>query len=75
MLKSGLSTILKRINNRKNNNKFDKLENNSQKKAHSLIINLAKKNKKIYICRDSSKNTKEVEKIILKIVLKRIKYT
>ena len=72
VLKSGLSTILKRINNRKNNNKFDKLENNFYKKAQSAFINLAKKNKKKYIVLDSSKNTNELEKIILKIVLKRI---
>ena len=72
VLKSGLSTILKRINNRKNNNKFDKLENNIYKKAQSAFINLAKKNKKKYIVLDSSKNTNELEKIILKIVLKRI---
>ena len=72
VLKSGLSTILKRINNRKNNNKFDKLENNFYKKAQSAFISLAKKNKKKYIVLDSSKNTNELEKIILKIVLKRI---
>ena len=71
VLKSDFKSIYSRIKERKQNNKFDKLKTNFYKKAQNAFLYLAKKNKK-YLVFDSSKNTPELEKIILSAVLKKI---
>ena len=72
ILKANFKTISSRIKKRKNNNKFDRLKNNFYKKAQNAYLSLAKKNKN-YLVFDSSKNTPDLEKKILNIVLNNIK--
>ena len=72
VLKSNIRTIYKRIKKRKKNNKFDKLKKIFYKRAQNAFLYLAKKNKN-YLVFDSSKNTSELEKKILSVVLKKIK--
>ena len=72
VLKSNIRTIYKRIKKRKKNNKFDKLKTIFYRRAQNAFLYLAKKNKN-YLVFDSSKNTSELEKKILSVVLKKIK--
>jgi len=72
VLKSNISTIYERIKKRKKNNKFDKLKKIFYRRAQNAFLYLAKKNKN-YLVFDSSKNTSELEKKILSVVLKKIK--
>jgi len=71
ILKSNINNIYSRINKRKNNNKFDKLKSNFYKNAQNTFLSLAKKNKR-YLVFDSSKNTPDLEKKILNVVLKKL---
>jgi|TARA_B110000881_G_C18325728_1_gene389057 dTMP kinase len=72
VLKSNFEIISSRINKRKKLNKFDKLKVNFYKKAQNAYINKAKNNKNYYVF-DSSKNTAELEKELLKLVIKKLK--
>jgi len=72
VLKANFNTIYSRIKKRKNNNKFDRLKTKFYKKAQNAYLSLASK-KKNYLVFDSSKNTAELEKKILNIVLNKIK--
>ena len=72
VLKSNLKTILSRIKKRKKLNKFDKLKINFYKKAQNAYLSKAKSNNK-YCVFDSSKNTPDLEKDIIKFVLKKLK--
>ena len=71
VLKSNFKAIFSRLKKRKKFNKFDKLKINFYKKAQNAFLSLAKNNKN-YLVFESSKNTTELEKIILSAVLKRI---
>jgi len=71
ILKSNLNMIFSRIKKRKKNNKFDKLKIGFYKKVQNSFLSLAKNNKN-YLVFDSSKNTPELEKKILSVVLKKI---
>ena len=72
ILKSNLNSISLRIKKRKKNNKFDRLKKVFYRKAQNAFLKLAKNNKN-YKVFDSSKNTPELEKKILSVVVKRIK--
>ena len=71
VLKSNFKSIYSRITKRNKINKFDKLKQSFYKKAQNAFLDLANKNKN-YLVFDSSKNTTELEKIILSAVLKKI---
>jgi dTMP kinase len=71
ILKSNFKNIRSRIKIRKKNNKFDKLKDSFYKKAQKTFISLAKNNAN-YLIFDSSKNTPELEKKLLNVVLKKI---
>jgi len=71
VLKSNFETILSRINKRKKLNKFDKLKVNFYKKVQKAFIMKSKNNKSYHIF-DSSNNTPEIEKQILKLVIKKL---
>ena len=71
ILKANFNAIYERIKKRKNNNKFDKLKKNFYKKVQNAFLSLAKKNKN-YLVFDSSKNTPDLEKLILSAVIKKI---
>jgi dTMP kinase len=71
ILKSNFKNIRSRIKIIKKNNKFDKLKDSFYKKAQKTFISLAKNNAN-YLIFDSSKNTPELEKKLLNVVLKKI---
>ena len=71
VLKSSLKVIFSRIKQRKKSNKFDKLKKDFYTKAQNAFLLLAKKNNN-YLVFDSSKNTADLEKTILSIVLKKL---
>jgi dTMP kinase len=71
VLKSSLKVIFSRIKQRNKSNKFDKLKKDFYTKAQNAFLLLAKKNNN-YLVFDSSKNTADLEKTILSIVLKKL---
>jgi len=72
VLKSNFEEIFSRIKKRKKINKFDKLKFNFYKKAQSTFLKIAKNNNKYHVF-DSSKNTPDLEREILELVLKKLK--
>ena len=73
LLKVNENVSRSRINKRKIKNRYDKFSNNFYKKVQNSFLKRAKFNKKCLIL-DSSENNRILEKKILNIVLKRIKY-
>ena len=71
VLKSNFKSIYSRIKERNKSNKFDKLKTSFYKQAQNAFLSLAKKNRN-YLVFDSSKNTTDLEKIILSEVIKKI---
>ncbi len=71
VLKSQLKTALARIKKRKKLNKFDKLQKVFYKKAQNAFVKLSKSNNKYYLF-DSTKNNKDVENKIFRLVLKNL---
>tara|TARA_B110000967_G_scaffold191936_1_gene218080 strand:+ start:2245 stop:2871 length:627 start_codon:yes stop_codon:yes gene_type:complete len=71
ILKSNFETIFSRIKKRKTKNKFDKLKINFYKRAQNAYINRAKNDKKYYIF-DSSKNSPDLEKKIINLIIKKL---
>ena len=69
-----INKALKRLKKRKKKNRYDKFSKNFYIKAQKAFLKIAKKNKKKYYIFDSSEENKNLEKKILKIVLKKIKY-
>ena len=66
ILKVSISVALRRLKKRKRKNRYDKFTKDFYVKAQSAFIKLAKKNKKKYFILDNSRDTAEVEKVILK---------
>ena len=71
ILKVNLNISRKRVNKRKNKNRYDKFPKEFYRMAQNAFINIAK-NKKKYVILDSSKENNELEKKIFNIVIKRI---
>ncbi len=71
ILKVNLKTSRKRVNKRKNKNRYDKFPKEFYRKAQNAFINIAK-NKKRYVVLDSSKENDELEKKIFQIIIKRV---
>ena len=71
ILKVNLKTSRKRVNKRKNKNRYDKFPKEFYRKAQNAFINIAK-NKKRYVVLDSSKENDELEKKIFQIITKRV---
>ena len=63
---------MKRINKRKNNNRYDRFPINFYKKVQNSFLRIAKLNKRKYIILDNSKDTKEVENIIYERCLNKL---
>ena len=66
VLKVSTSMALRRLKKRKRKNRYDKFPKDFYVKAQNAFIKLAKKNKKKYFILDNSRDTADVEKIILK---------
>ena len=74
VLKVGISKALQRLKKRRKKNRYDKFSKSFYIKAQNAFIKIAKKNKKKYYIFDNSKDSKDLEKKILQIVFKKIKY-
>ena len=72
ILKVKLSKAMKRINKRKNNNRYDRFPISFYKKVQNSFLRIAKLNKRKYIILDNSKDTKEVENIIYERCLNKL---
>ena len=66
LLKVNIHTALSRINKRGKKNRYDKFSKSFYRKVQSSFIKIAKKNKNRYFILDNSKNTRDIEDIILK---------
>ena len=64
-MKCKISKAMKRLNKRKNKNRYDKFSKGFYDKVQNAFIKIAKSNKKRYFVLDNSKDSKETEKIIL----------
>ena len=65
-----ISKAMKRLNKRKNKNRYDKFSKNFYNKVQKAFIKIAKTNKKRYLILDNSKDSPEVEKIIFSKFIK-----
>ena len=70
ILIANISKAMKRLNKRKNKNRYDKFTRDFYFKVQKAFINIAKTNSKRYIILDNSKDSPRVEKIIFNNVMK-----
>ena len=70
ILISNISKAFKRMNKRKSKNRYDKFSANFYKKVQKAFVKIGKSNMKRYVILDNSKDTPEIEKIILKKIIK-----
>jgi len=66
MLKVDITKALERLKKRKFKNRYDRFSRDFYIKVQKAFIKIAKKNKKRYCVLDNSKDSNEIEKIILK---------
>ncbi len=64
IMKCKISNAMKRLNKRKNKNRYDKFSKKFYSNVQSAFIKIANKNKSKYIIIDNSNNNKSTEKII-----------
>ena len=64
ILKVNISKALQRLKKRKKKNRYDKFSKHFYKKVQNAFIKIAKTDKKRYIILETSKDTKDTEKII-----------
>ena len=64
IMKCKISNAMKRLNKRKNKNRYDKFSKKFYSNVQSAFIKIANKNKSKYIIIDNSKNDQSTEKII-----------
>ena len=70
ILKVNLNKAMKRIKNRKNNNRYDRFPISFYKKVQNSFLKIGRSNKKRYIILDNSKDNKDIEMIIFEKCLK-----
>jgi len=70
ILISNISKAFKRMNKRKSKNRYDKFSANFYKKVQKAFVKIGKSNMKRYVILDNSKDSPEIEKIILKKIIK-----
>ena len=73
VLKVNILKALKRINERGKKNRYDKFSKSFYIKVQNAFVKIAKKNKKKYLVLDNSSDSNEIEKIILKRILDKLK--
>ena len=66
ILKVNISVALRRLKKRKQKNRYDKFSKDFYIRAQNAFIKIAKKNKKKYSILDNSKDSDEIERVILK---------
>jgi len=72
LLKVNISKAMKRIKKRKNKNRYDKFSASFYRKIQDSFIKIAKNDKKRYFVLDNSKDSNNIEKIILKKFMERL---
>ena len=72
LLKVNISKALKRLNKRRKKNRYDKFSKQFYINAQKAFIKLAKRNKSKYRIYDNSKDGKNLENEILKVVLSKL---
>jgi len=70
ILTVNIKKAMKRLNKRKNKNRYDKFTSNFYAKVQRAFIKISKNNKKRYMLIDNSKDTPDVEKIIFNKFMK-----
>ena len=73
ILKVNILKALKRINERGKKNRYDKFSKSFYIKVQNAFVKIAKTNKKKYLVLDNSRDSNEIEKIILKRILDKLK--
>ena len=73
ILTANISKAMKRLNKRKNKNRYDKFSKNFYNKVQKAFVKIAKSNSKRYFIVDNSNDTTDVEKIIYNRFMKLIK--
>ena len=66
VLKVNISAAIRRLNKRKQKNRYDKFSKEFYVRAQNAFIKIAKKNKRKYVVLDNSRDSDKTEKIILK---------
>ena len=74
LLTVNINKALDRLKKRKRKNRYDKFSKRFYIRVQKSFIKIAKSNKKKYYIFDNSKDDKNLESIILNIVLKKLKY-
>ena len=69
ILKTNISKAMGRLKKRKKKNRYDKFSKSFYSKAQNAFIKIAKKNKNKYLILDNSKDSDQIEKIILNKIL------
>ena len=70
ILKLKISKAFKRMNKRKNKNRYDKFSKTFYKRVQKAFIRIANKNKRRYVILDTTKDSVETEKIIFRKIAK-----
>jgi len=73
ILTVSISKALKRLRKRKKKNRYDKFASSFYLRVQKAFVKIAKKNSKRYCVIDNSKDSKNIEKIILDKILKKIR--
>ena len=73
ILRVNISKALERLNKRKKKNRYDKFSKNFYIKVQNAFIKIGKKNKMRYLILDNSKDSNEMEKVILNKLLENLK--
>jgi len=73
ILTADIKKAMKRLRKRKIRNRYDKFSTSFYKNVQKAFIKIAKNNTKRYVIIDNSNDTSDVEKIILKKIMKLLK--
>jgi len=73
ILKVNINKALKRLNIRGKKNRYDKFSRNFYNNVQKAFIKISKSNKNRYVVLDNSRDSNDIEKIILNKVLSRLK--
>ena len=74
ILTVNINKAIKRINKRKYKNRYDRFSKSFYSKVQKSFLKIAKNNKKNYLILDNSNDDNNLEKRILRLVLKKIRF-
>ena len=73
LLKVNISKALSRLNKRKKKNRYYKFSKNFYSKVQTAFIKISQKNRERYVVLDNTQDSNNIEKIILKKILSKLK--